>query len=133
MSVLRKLRHLVKRNADERDMQEELESLRAMAEPNELGNLTLIAEDARSEWTWSWFEQLSQDLGYTLRSMMHNKVFSILAVVSLALGIGANTAIYSFMDSILLRPLPVPDAKSLVVLKWTGKTYTLATKGMSWS
>ncbi len=59
-----------------------------------------------------------------------------LAVLSLALGIGANTAIYSFMDSILLRSLPVPNPESLVVLKWrTTKdaSYAMATKGISWS
>src|SRR6185295_16149245 len=47
--------------------------------------------------------------------------FSALAILSLALGIGANTAIYSFMDSILLRALPVRDPESLVVLNWHAK------------
>ena len=54
--------------------------------------------------------------------MAANRVFSVLAVSSLALGIGANTAIYSFMDSILLRSLPVPDPESLVVLNWHANT-----------
>jgi predicted permease len=114
-------------------MQEELESLRAMAEGNELGNMTLIAEDARSQFTWTWIEQLGQDLRYATRSMAHNKAFTVLAVMSLALGIGANTAIYSFVDSILLRSLPVPNPEELVVMKWQAKSYTLATSGMSWS
>src|SRR6185436_5941676 len=47
-----------------------------------------------------------------------NKTFSAMAILSLALGIGANTAIFSFMDSILLRALPVPDPQSLVILSW---------------
>ena len=47
-----------------------------------------------------------------------NKTFSAMAILSLALGIGANTAIFSFMDSILLRSLPVPDPQSLVMLSW---------------
>jgi predicted permease len=136
MMFLIKLKRLFPsyRRAEEQDMREELESLRFMTDStSELGNLTLAAENARQEWTWVWLEQLVQDLSYALRSMVHNKTFAALAVVSLALGIGANTAIYSFMDSILLRSLPVPDPKSLVVMKWTAKTYTLATEGISWS
>ena len=50
--------------------------------------------------------------------MFKNRLFTALAALSLALGIGANTAIYSFMDSILLRSLPVSDPASLVVVKW---------------
>ncbi len=99
-------------------MREELAALKEMAGPGELGNLTLAAEDARAAWTWLWLERLGQDLRYARRSMFHNKAFTALAVLSLALGIGANTAIYSFMESILLRSLPVPDPQSLVVMKW---------------
>jgi hypothetical protein len=63
-------------------------------------------------------EQFAQDVRYALRTMLVNKLFTVLAVISLALGIGANTAIYSFLDAILLRPLPVEDPKSLVLLNW---------------
>ena len=73
------------------------------------GNITLLKEDSRAMWAWTFWEQLLQDLRYAVRTMMANRAFTALAVLSLALGIGANTAIYSFMDSILLRSLPVPD------------------------
>ena len=69
-------------------------------------------------WTWTYLEQLAQDCRYGLRTMAANKTFSLLAILSLALGIGANTAIYSFMDSLLLRSLPVSDPESLAVLNW---------------
>jgi predicted permease len=65
--------------------------------------------------------------------MAHHKSFAALVIVSLALGIGANTAIYSFMDGVLLRSLPVRDPHSLVVMKWRAKGYALASSGMSWS
>ncbi|HTT63359.1 MAG TPA: ABC transporter permease, partial [Bryobacteraceae bacterium] len=68
-------------------------------------------------------EQLAQDLRYAFRAMAANRLFTLLAVVSLALGIGANTAIYSFLDSILLRSLPVSDPQSLVVLNWHAKSH----------
>jgi macrolide transport system ATP-binding/permease protein len=70
------------------------------------------------------FEQLLQDLRYAFRMMAAQPLFTAMAVLSLALGIGANTAIYSFMDAILLRALPVSKPESLMVLNWhsRGKT-----------
>jgi len=74
-------------------------------------------------------------LRYAFRTMSANKTFSALAILSLALGIGANTAIYSFMDSILLRSLPVSNPETLVVLNWhakkTGRDFVM--HGMSGS
>src|SRR6266704_5013534 len=66
-------------------------------------------------------EKLCQDMRYAFRTMAANRLFTALVVVCLALGIGANTAIYSFIDSILLRSLPVTDPDSLVVLNWHAK------------
>ena len=135
MSVWKRLTHLVPsiRRAADRDMRDELESLKEIAGPRELGNLTLAAEDARGQFVWLGLERVGQDVRYGLRSMRRDKLFAGLAVVSLALGIGANTAIYSFMDSVLLRPLPVADPEALVVMKWQAQRYTLASSGMSWS
>ena len=122
-----------KRRAAERDMRDELESIREMSAPGELGNLTLAAEDARGEMGWISLERLAQDVRYGLRSMRRDVLFATAAIASLALGIGANTAIYSFLDSVLLRPLPVADPDSLVIMKWHAKAYTLASHGISWS
>ena len=87
----------------------------------ELGNSTLVEENTRAVWGWTLLEQLGQDLRYAFRSMAGNRLFTLLAITSLALGIGANTAIFSFMDAILLRALPVSDPESLVVLNWHAK------------
>ena len=87
----------------------------------DVGNVTLVQEETRAVWTWTFLEQFAQDCRYGLRTMAGNKTFSLLAILSLALGIGANTAIYSFMDSLLLRSLPVSDPESLVVLNWRAK------------
>src|SRR5256885_15169977 len=65
-----------------------------------------------------FWSQLGQDVRFGWRTMSANKAFSALAVLSLGLGIGANTAVYSLMESILLRSLPVADPESLVVLNW---------------
>src|SRR5262245_8673071 len=89
MSLWRKLRYLMPggRRAEERAMQEELASLREMASPLELGNLTLAAENARDVLTWSWLEQTRQDLRYALHALLQNRVFTAVAVVSLALAL----------------------------------------------
>ncbi len=84
----------------------------------DLGNVTLLREDARTLWTWTPVEQLAQDVRYGLRGMGKHRLFTVLAGLSLALGIGANTAIYSFMEAILLRSLPVADPASLVAVSW---------------
>jgi len=84
----------------------------------DLGNLAIVREDTRAAWTWRLLEQLVQDLRYGARTLAANKAFSTLAILSLALGIGANAAIFSFMDAILMRSLPVRDPQSLVTLAW---------------
>jgi macrolide transport system ATP-binding/permease protein len=82
------------------------------------GNAGRKQEESREIWMTRFWSELSQDVRYGWRTMIANKAFSALAILSLALGIGANTAIYSFMESILLRSLPVADPESLVVLNW---------------
>ena len=82
------------------------------------GNVGLKHEESREIWMTRFLSELGQDVRYGCRTMTANKAFSALAVLSLALGIGANTAIYSLMESILLRSLPVADPESLVVLNW---------------
>jgi macrolide transport system ATP-binding/permease protein len=92
---------------------------RARAEARRrFGNVGLKHEESREIWMTRFLSELGQDVRYGCRTMAANKAFSALAVLSLALGIGANTAIYSLMESILLRSLPVPDPESLVVLNW---------------
>src|SRR5215467_901672 len=92
---------------------------RARAEARRrFGNFGLKQEESREVWMTRFFSELGQDVRYGCRTMTANKAFSALAILSLALGIGANTTIYSFMESILLRSLPVSDPESLVVLNW---------------
>jgi len=82
------------------------------------GNAGLKHEESREIWIKRFWSELGQDVRYGCRNIIANKVFSALALLSLALGIGANTTIYSFMESVLLRSLPVADPESLVVLNW---------------
>jgi macrolide transport system ATP-binding/permease protein len=84
----------------------------------EFGNVAILQEDTRAVWGWTLLEQFAQDLRYALRTMGANRLFVALAVASLALGIGANAAIYSFMDALLLRSLPVAEPDRLALLNW---------------
>jgi predicted permease len=113
-----RLRHLLpwRRRATEDDVREELESLRAMAEPGELGNLTLAAEAARDEWTWPRLERIARDLGMALRTLRKNPGYSLACIAILAMGIGANTAIFSAVYAVVLKPLPFPEPDRLVFL-----------------
>ncbi|HTT65075.1 MAG TPA: ABC transporter permease, partial [Bryobacteraceae bacterium] len=107
--------------AEERQAEGQARDEARHAARRDLGNVTLVQEDTRAMWGWTILEQLGQDLRYAFRTMAASRLFTLLAVATLALGIGANTAIYSFLDSILLRSLPVPDPQSLVVLNWHAK------------
>ena len=117
--------------ADERQADGLTEDQARWAAHRDLGNVTLLREDTRRLWTWTPLEQLAQDLRYALRMMFKNRAFTALAALSLALGIGANTAIYSFMDSILLRSLPVSDPASLVVMKWQSRPFAYGSRAVN--
>jgi predicted permease len=83
----------------------------------ELGGMTQVQEEVRDTWSWrAWLEQLAADVRYACRTMRRNPALTLTSVASLALGIGANTAIFSLMNAILLRSLPVNDPASLTVL-----------------
>ncbi len=86
----------------------------------EFGNLGLIAENSRSVWGWTWLERLVQDLRYALRMLARTPGFTAVAILSLALGIGANTAIFGLLDLILFRMLPVerPEELKIVNIRW---------------
>ncbi len=111
-----KFRNLFRRRQLENDMREELDSLRAMAEPGELGNLTQTAESAREEWGWPRLERITRDLGMALRTLRKNPGYSLASIAILALGIGANTAIFSAVHAVVLKPLPYPEPDHLVFL-----------------
>ena len=87
----------------------------------ELGGIPQVQEEVRETWTWMWLDTLVRDTRYATRTLWRTPGFTIAAVLSLALAIGANTAIFSVVRGVLLKPLPYPAPRELVTV-WQDMT-----------
>src|SRR6266511_657663 len=90
----------------------------------ELGGLTQVQEEVRDVWLSRWLRDFACDIRYSARSFLRSPSFTAAAVLSLALGIGATTAIYSLLDQVVLHALPVREPERLVLIDWKGDQAT---------
>ena len=124
-------RRILRRAQDERDLEDEIQfdlseetrlriergeppALARAAVRREFGSVAAVKEDARAVWGWTFLESLNQDLRYACRVLRKNSAFSLTVVLTLAMGIGANTAIFTVVHAVLLKPLAYPDPDRLV-------------------
>jgi putative ABC transport system permease protein len=124
MSLGRRMREGIERDLREHIEMETRENLDRGMPPEEaraaalrkFGNLARVAEETRAVWQWTWAERLAQDVRYAVRGLRSNPVFTAVAVMTLALGIGMNTAVFSVVSAALIKPLPYPDSERIVWL-----------------
>src|SRR5687768_15656330 len=86
----------------------------------EFGGVAQVREEVRETWFWQWLDNCTRDIRYSLRTLSRSPGFTATAMLSLALGIGANASIVSLVDQVLLRLLPVKEPERLVLLDWKG-------------
>ena len=131
--LLRRLWMLMRRKQFDADLKEEMrlhlelreqEQIQTGLSPREarqaasrrFGNATVLKQKSHMAWGWDWLESFVHDIAYGSRAMLRSPALTTVALLSLALGIGANTAIFSLLDAVMLRSLPVRDPAKLILL-----------------
>src|SRR5260370_18565275 len=131
--LARRIRRLVKRRQFVSDLEEEMGVQLELRQQDQLesgktaddaqaaarrrfGNVTSLKERSNMAWGWEWFEHLTQDVRFGLRILSKNLGVTFVIVLTLALGVGANTAIFGLVNGILLQRLPLPSPEQVAAL-----------------
>lgn len=126
----RRLLFLFRRRQFDRDLEYEMRFHLEMSGRRRFGNLALAQEDSRAAWGWMWADDLGRDANYAARSLRRSPGFAIVAALTLALGIGVNTAMFSVLYGTCLAPLPFPEPDRLVdvsMMQTTGRRFDAGT------
>ena len=120
--LLRRIWYLLNRRRLERELEREMAAHRAeMGEPHRFGGTLRLREQSADVWGWAWLDDLSHDLRYGLRQLRRAPGFALVAILTLAVGIGANTTAFAILNTVLLAELPVPEPRMLRQFEWAGR------------
>jgi predicted permease len=120
--LLRRVWYLLNRRQLERELEREMAAHRAeMGEPNRFGGTLRLREQSADVWGWAWLDDLWHDLRYGARQLRRAPGFALVAILTLAVGIGANTTAFAILNSMLLAELPVPEPRMLRQFEWAGR------------
>ncbi len=128
MSLWSRIKNVFRPEPHLQEIREELDFHLAMDQANgrdkrearlRLGNVSRIAEETHAADSVAWLESVLQDARYGLRQLRKSPAVSLAIILSLGIGLGANTAIFTLADAALLKPLPVNDPDRLVMLEWS--------------
>ena len=116
----RRLHYIIHRRQLEEELQREMQTHREMmGEPQRFGNSLRLREESRDVWGWNWLDNLWKDLRYGLRQLRKVPAFTLLAVVTLAVGIGAITTMSGLLRGLLYAELPVHNPGELRQMQWS--------------
>src|SRR5262249_17172126 len=91
-----------------------------------IGNLSSVQEQCREEWRTRWLESITRDIRYGFRQLQKNRMSAFIAIFTLAIGIGTTTAIFTQVNAVFLRSLPIDKPEQLRILSWTSKKRSFA-------
>jgi predicted permease len=112
--LFRRIRYWIHNWQGDPELAEELEFHRTLREDRAMGNMTMAREDARAVWIWPWLESVWQDAAYAVRTLRRQPGFALVAVLTLAIGIGLNTSLFTVFNALAFRPWPVKDPARVV-------------------
>src|ERR1700686_5494146 len=135
-----------RRKRRNRDLQEEIQAHLTLAEREEMesgrtgreaeaaarrefGNVSVAEETTRDTWGWRWVLDLYQDFQYAVRTLRQRPGFAAVALLTLALGVGATTVMFTLINGVLLKPLPYPQAERLVAVHGQSDTWNTTIYG----
>jgi predicted permease len=119
--LFRRIWYLLNRRRLERELEREMAAHRAeMGEPRRFGGTLRLREQSADAWGWMWLDELWQDLRYGLRQLRRTPGFTLVAALTLAVGIGANATAFGVVKAVLLAELPMPEPRTLRQFAWDG-------------